>query len=553
MRTIFINFLFSFLISAPSVLLAQPDTSWFRVIGGDYADRFNSSGPTADGGYILAGQSIASIYDNRAAWLVKTDSVGNVLWSKTFVTEENNSVKEVIEHSAGGYVMVGFIRIPGVGGTDIYAIRTDSVGDTLWTRIFGVPGISDVGFSLVETDEQNIIFCGFMWFEGFEDQMTLIWTDLNGNTLKTRNYGGVDQEAGITIIGLRNGGYLIGGSDGGTNILLFRIDDVGDTLWTKTHSGILRKVIETADGGFAVIGITQLEGAGEEDIYLLKTDSVGVMQFSRTYGGTKKDEGWDIKEVNGSGYIISGWSNSFTPNTGARPYIIRTDALGDTLWTYLLADRWGGIQSIHNTADATYLAAGVTNSEGRFQGGMLMEIIVKPYSIINIAPLWLDDDFDGHAEGVLDGSASYNAEGYEVVGYEWRLDGELFGSEPVITPTLPTGSYTATLTVTDENGYSTTSNEMTFRVAAYKSLTRGSVGSTVTSKDDSLFYAYTDSSYIIKYDYHGEIIWDIKLNSAIQSTLVLGYNDILYVATLDSGIYAFDTDGALLFNTKREG
>lgn len=546
------------LLFIPVTLKAQPDTSWFKIIGGKYADRFYSSALTADGGVILAGASIASIFDNKGAWLVKADSAGNVLWSKTYGTEVNAEAQDVIEYSAGGYVVLGFARIPGVGGTDFYAVRTDSIGDTLWIRHFGLPGVGDAGISLVETSEQNIIFSGYMRIEGLDDQMALVWTDPFGDTLMTRTYGGTGQEAGKTIIRTSNGGYLVGGwtdsfGNGELDFWIVRIDELGDTLWTQTYGGGQRdkfeKLIETSDGGFALIGSTESFGEGGSDIYLIKTDSTGEMQFSRTFGGKYKDVGLDIKEVIGGGYIISGWSASFDPldRTGANPYIIRTDASGDTIWTYIMADRWGKAYSIHNTAKARYLVAGVTEPISPFDGGMLMEFIAYPYSIIRSDTMWLDSDFDGYAEGSLDGTESYNAEGYEVISYEWRLNGSLIGTDPIVTYILPTGIHTVTLTVTDENGYTGTKvKEIT--VAAYKTKLVEGISSILTSSGDSIFFGYTESNVIQKFNFLGEPEWNIQLNNKIQSALTSGNNGVLYAATEDSGIYAFDQAGDLLFS-----
>jgi hypothetical protein len=120
----------------------------------------------------------------------------------------------------------------------------------------------------------------------------------------------------------------------------------------------------TLDGGFIITGITNSVGAGGYDVYLVKTDSLGDTLWSRTYGGTGDDEGMSVKQTLDGGYIIVGWTNSF----GAGDYdiyLIRTDSLGDTLWTRT----YGGVfndggYSVQQTTDGGYIIAGYTNSFG---------------------------------------------------------------------------------------------------------------------------------------------------------------------------------------------
>ncbi|MFQ5868905.1 MAG: hypothetical protein ACE5JC_03275, partial [Candidatus Zixiibacteriota bacterium] len=110
----------------------------------------------------------------------------------------------------------------------------------------------------------------------------------------------------------------------------------GDTLWTRAYggSGYDRgySVQQTSDGGYIIAGYTESFGAGDYDVYLLKTDSSGDTLWTRTYGGSDWDRGYCIQQTSDGGYIITGESWSFGAGY-SDVYLLKTDSSGDTLWT----------------------------------------------------------------------------------------------------------------------------------------------------------------------------------------------------------------------------
>jgi len=125
-------------------------------------------------------------------------------------------------------------------------------------------------------------------------------------------------------------------------------------------------IVQTYDSGYAVIGST--EGfIGLSDIYLMKTDKNGILQWSKTYGGTQIDQGYDIVETKDSGFAIIGFTNSY--GAGYDIIFIKTDENGDTIFTKIIGEiGWDFGYALKQTADGGYILAGETYKSGFSKG-----------------------------------------------------------------------------------------------------------------------------------------------------------------------------------------
>ena len=134
------------------------DTIWTRLYGGEYSDAFRSVKQTSDGGYILTGNSGTDTGDYDF-YLVKTDSEGDTLWTRTYGGDEDEVGYCVDQTHDGGYIITGRTSSYGFGNRDLYVVRTDEIGDTLWTTTFGGDDY-DWGRSIQQTDDGGFIICG---------------------------------------------------------------------------------------------------------------------------------------------------------------------------------------------------------------------------------------------------------------------------------------------------------------------------------------------------------------------------------------------------------
>jgi len=272
------------LILIGSVSIVSAQTSWWRTCGGTTYDEGYSVQQTSDGGYIVAGLTKSYGAGDVDVYLIKTGASGDTLWTRTYGGTDCDMSRSVQQTADGGYVIAGNTYSFGAGNHDVYLIKTDASGDTLWTRTYGGTDY-DEGYSVQQTADGGYVIAGNTYsFGAGRTDVHLIKTDASGDTLWTRTYGGTDYDLGYSVQQTADGGYIIAGftasfGAGADDVYLIKTEASGDTAWTRTCGGTNRdwgySVQQTSDGGYIVAGRTYSFGAGDYDVYLIKTDSLG--------------------------------------------------------------------------------------------------------------------------------------------------------------------------------------------------------------------------------------------------------------------------------------
>ena len=365
--------LFILLLTIPFIGFGQ---GWEHIHVFSDEDQGEFVEQTTDGGYILIGTTYGDfLSQNENIIIVKTDDNGNIMWNKEFdygiqsngnITDLGRSIQQTTD---GGYILTG--RNSSV---DIWLIKTDSIGDTLWTNTF--EGSSDDMF-VQQTTDGGYILTGsrdFLSPLGLDDQVLLIKTNSLGQLQWDKTYGGVNNEYGRYVQQTIDGGYVICGSKYSNgplineDIYLIKTNTLGDTTWTKTFGGLETdkgySVHQTTDNGYIICGYTESFGNGDEDVYLIKTDSLGGSIWTKTFGGVEDDGGHSVQQTNDGGYIITGYTTNTIINE-YDVYLLKTDGNGDTLWTKTfdglgLEDDEGN--SVRQTSDGGYIICGTTES-----------------------------------------------------------------------------------------------------------------------------------------------------------------------------------------------
>jgi predicted secreted protein len=324
---------------------------------------------TSDGGYIATGYTYSFGAGQQDAYLVRTNNSGNVVWTQTFGGASMDGAHFVRETPDHGYVIAGYSETFGGGGKNMYLIKTDSSGNAEWTRTYATP-LMDVAYCFCETSDSGYIFVGYKngpsgWVKG---DLWILKTDATLDTLWTTEYGGAGEDYGVTIRPTLDGNYIIAGitssfGANGKNVWILKIDNNGDTLWTKVYGNNLEDVgygvCSTSDGGYIVAGY--INGTGQwtaGDLWLLKTDGVGDTLWTQIYGTGGEDFGFDVYETPDGGYVTAG-------RRANDIWLLRTDELGDTVWT----QTYGGMGTesalaLDMTSDGGYIIGGYTDSFG---------------------------------------------------------------------------------------------------------------------------------------------------------------------------------------------
>ena len=348
-----------------------PDTLWTRTYGELDNEEPHGICQTPDGGYIVAGITNSIGAGDWDIYLIKTDADGDTMWTQTYGGSNPDAAHAMCCAPDGGYVVVGTRDITD---WNVLMMKTDSSGNVLWTEEDGgmlrdwLNGVClNPGGGYVAVGEINVnswSTSGNLGILAFED---------NGNQTWIRSYGGDNYDGGTSIDTTANG-YIIAGftnsyGAGGSDVWLVRTNASGISQWTQTFGGVeddwASSVSSTADGGYVIAGYTASYGAGCWDAYLIKTDSNGDSVWTRTYGGNLYDAALHVFETDDGGYIVTGFTGGIGEWIGGDIWIMKTDENGDELWTSTYGgayEDWGFIT--RPTIDGGYIIAAKTRSFG---------------------------------------------------------------------------------------------------------------------------------------------------------------------------------------------
>lgn len=289
---------------------------WNKTFGGNSDDEAAAVKQTLDGGFIAAGYTSSFGNGAKDVYVVKTDSLGNEVWSRTFggSSDEEAYALEVLPD--GGYLIGGATSSSGAGSRDGWLIRLNSLGNSVWAKTIG--GLSTDGIrGLQRTADNAFIITGWTASDGAGvlGNAWLVKTDTAGNILFNKNFGGSDADRGLSVQQTADGGYILTGytassGAGLDDVFLVKTDAAGNQTWAKTFGGTGRDygnaVKQTADGGYLIAGYTLSYGAGGDDVWIVKTDTGGTLTWSKTFGGTASDVGYSMDLTSDGGYVVAG-------------------------------------------------------------------------------------------------------------------------------------------------------------------------------------------------------------------------------------------------------
>ncbi len=353
----------------------SPDTLWTRTYGGPGFEYARSLDQTTDGGYIIAGGTQPLGSDRGDVYIVKTDSLGDTLWTKVHGDPNMHEWRPYIQQTIdGGYIFVvsQYISDTVYDTCDIVLMKLDSLGDTLWTKIYGGSEAEFAG-SVQQTSDSGYIIVGHIDSYAGSD-IWLLKTDEDGDTSWTRKYDRALIDAGTSVQQTIDHGYIIAGytsfgPDSG-DVYLIKTNSIGDTMWTKTYGGFrddwATSVKQTFDGGYIIGANSNSFGLGyyDDDAYLIKTDALGETLWTKTYGGNSDEHLRSAIQTSDYGYIFAGNTYSFGAG-GEDVWLVKTDSIGDTLWTKIYGGAYmDGAACIQQCIDSSYITTGYTQSFG---------------------------------------------------------------------------------------------------------------------------------------------------------------------------------------------
>ena len=370
---------------------------WNKTFGRGEIDCGWEVKETSDGGYIVVGDTITvSSGSDNSIWLIKTDSYGSEEWNKTFGGGISGKGREVEQTSDGGYIIVGQNLLSYVDGqlADVWLIKTDSIGNEEWNKTFG-GNKTDGGISVQQTSDGGYIITGFTG-----SNVWLIKTDSIGNEEWNSTFG---EGKGTHVLQTSDGGYLLTGyieyfyGKELYDIWLIKTDPYGKEEWNRKYRRIGRErgweVEQTSDGGYIIVGTIEYftKTRGKQypfDVWLIKTDSYGNEEWNKKFGRIIHSEGsYSVNQTLDGGFILAGYIDD---GENLNIWLIKTDSEGNIQWER----RYGGIwsaraYSIQQTSDGGFIIVGLTTSRLYGQGG-------ADIWLIKVSPLHISSPKSGH-------------------------------------------------------------------------------------------------------------------------------------------------------------
>ncbi len=360
------------------------EEAWSTTFGGESYEFGSAIIQTTDGGYALAGSTSSYGTGTQDMWVIKTDINGHVEWNQSYGGDRVDYCTDIVQTKDGGFLFGGYTESTSncSCNTGIWLIKTDMNGSLEWNQFYYdfdwyfFPPI--FGFSIVQTSTGEIVLYSSAILPvdggpGFSAGILLIKADINGSVIWYQIYEEEGHNIGACdLLQTLDEGFVLAGwinfnKEDLPDMYLMKTDANGTLQWNQTYGGResegAEDCIQTIDGGFALAGTTN--SSGDYDMWLVKTDENGVFQWSQTYGSPRDDDARALLQTVGGEFILGG--RSYT-NNNYDIYLVKTDPTGYHLGSKLYGgskdESLGGFLQISNN---TFLLIGSTFSYGAGQ------------------------------------------------------------------------------------------------------------------------------------------------------------------------------------------
>lgn len=288
---------------------------WSKTFGGTLDEEGNSMLQTANGDFIIAGAT-NSVANEKKVLLIRTNSTGTIIWNKVIAVSYEEKAYSIIETSTGDLVIGGYTT------AGVYLLKMNSSGTLLWEKSYGNNNSNEICYQVIETSNGDYVMAGKS--DSVTQNLFLLRTDLNGNLLWTKSYGSC---IGMSVLQTADSGFLITGmtDNANTEIHVLKTDALGNVSWSKAYGGAssdyANSVIKNGSGGYLIAGSTY--SFGGDDACLLNIDANGNIIWFNTYGIPGAAYGEGVVATFDNGFAFCG-------ELGSDIFVVKTDSLGNS-------------------------------------------------------------------------------------------------------------------------------------------------------------------------------------------------------------------------------
>ncbi len=360
-------------------------------------------------------------------------------WQVSFGGNGEDQGQALIQAVDHGFVLVGFSESYGADNDlDVFVVRTDADGKLVWANVYD-EGFIEHGYDLLETADNGLIIVGDIYNSAQDPgnaNVYLLRLDKRGRMLWSRQFGGSGFEQGLAICAVPGGGYAIIGrtkdtSNGQDDILLVRVDENGNELWTKTYGGNgddRGTAIVALEDGFAFTGYaTNIVGGIGNDIVLYRVDAEGAILWREVFGTSGNEEAHALIRTYEGNLALAGSINNYND-----AFVAKYNLAGNLLWTRIVG--YGGLGdeafAIQELPDRSLVIAGRTETSASNTDILLAKLDANGNQI------WLKALGDRDKLDTGEDFVATKAGGFAVIGYN-ALDGVFFND---LTLTVADGS-----------------------------------------------------------------------------------------------------------------
>ncbi|MFI5135020.1 MAG: hypothetical protein ACHQD9_04115, partial [Chitinophagales bacterium] len=384
--------------SEKMILLATMMIAWgfecksqnvfLKTFGGNRDDEMHSMIRSHDGGFIMVGSTESfgqGNFGNSDDYIVKTDSEGNVIWSKTVGIQSYDDIYWIEPTNDSAYVICG-IASDNDTSIGILLAKISESGNILWQKVLEQDH-AGIGYCIRQTSDGGFIIAAEILMLDNLDFL-LIKTDESGNVQWSKQMGSADPDIPSYIMQTHDGGYLACGvsrqNSATMPIYAVKTDSAGNIQWQKNYNtsppfsrSTVSDIISTPDGGYIIAG-GNTHNQLTSDIMLLKINSDGNVQWTKAYGGNEDEFcGSIIQNADGS-FVVCGESASSESTGNFDGLVMLIDSSGDLIDSYLFGKTFADddFVSIISLPDGGYMLGGTTSSFSQFFYGdfMMMKI-----------------------------------------------------------------------------------------------------------------------------------------------------------------------------------
>ncbi|MEO0262445.1 MAG: hypothetical protein ABIM62_01845 [candidate division WOR-3 bacterium] len=346
-----------------TIFLNYLGVEWQKTYGGILDEAGFSLVESNDSHYIILGNTYSFGNGGSDIYIIKINKNGDTLWTKFYGTQNDEFSYSIKEYN-GNYIIVGNTQLPDSSESDIYILKINKNGNLIFEEIIETPSWEyPRDFEISENGD--IIIAGSIKPEGGDFNLYVSKIDSLGNMIWQKRYGGNADDFGYSICKTENGymivGYTFSFGNGGSDIYLIKINENGDTLWTNTFGreendyGFF--IAKDDDGNYIICGSSYWLLLGYEICYM-KISPDGNSIWQKYNGSLSNDFAWCMGKTYDNGYVITG-------NFGTLVWLLKTDSIGLPLWSEMYGGN--GFETgyfIKVLKDTSYIIVGKTNSFG---------------------------------------------------------------------------------------------------------------------------------------------------------------------------------------------